>query len=293
MTRSMTGYGFSHIETENFVGRVEVKSLNSKNLDTNIRLPKGFFDKEIEVRNMITTVLERGKVTLSADFVNKESVRPKAWLNKPVLMAYVNQFRQLQDELGELENAEILKLAMKLPDSVINEVEDNAQESEWSFLRKAVQQALEKCNQFRLDEGNMTSKKMEGYINKIKKLLQKVESNDQNRLDLVRQRLQEKITLMLQNADLDRNRFEEEMIYYLEKLDISEEKVRLDSHLDYFLDTLNKESSNGKKLGFISQEIGREINTIGSKVNDATVQRLVVEMKDELEKIKEQCLNLL
>lgn len=289
----MTGYGFAHLETAQFVGKVEVKSLNSKNLDTNIRLPKGFFDKEIEVRNMIATVLERGKVTLSADFVNKESVRPKAWLNKPVLMAYVNQFRNLQEELGEIDVSEILKLAMKLPDSVINEVEDNAQETEWSFLRKAVQQALEKCNQFRSDEGNMTSQKMEGYIKKIKKLLQKVESYDPSRLDQVRQRLQEKIAQLLQSSEFDKNRFEEEMIYYLEKLDISEEKVRLESHLDYFLQTLNSESSNGKKLGFISQEIGREINTIGSKVNDATVQRLVVEMKDELEKIKEQCLNLL
>lgn len=289
----MTGYGFAHIETAQYVVKVEVKSLNSKNLDTNIRLPKGFFDKEIEVRNMITTVLERGKITLSADFVNKETVRPKAWLNKPVLMAYVNQFRNLQEDLGEIDTSEILKLAMKLPDSVINEVEDNAQESEWTFLRKAVQQALEKCNQFRLDEGSMTGQKMESYIKKIKKLLQKVESHDPGRLDLVRQRLQEKITALMQNAEFDKNRFEEEMIYYLEKLDISEEKVRLEAHLDYFLETLNSESSNGKKLGFISQEIGREINTIGSKVNDATVQRLVVEMKDELEKIKEQCLNLL
>jgi len=293
MTRSMTGYGFAHLETSQYVVKVEVKSLNSKNLDTNIRLPKGFFDKEIEVRNMITTVLERGKVTLSADFVNKESVRPKAWINKPVLMAYVNQFRNLQEELGEIDPSEILKLAMKLPDSVINEVEDNAQETEWSFLKKAVQQSLEKCNQFRSDEGKMTGDKMEGYIKKIKKQLQKVESYDPSRLEQVRHRLQEKITQLLQNAELDKNRFEEEMIYYLEKLDISEEKVRLESHLDYFLETLNSESSNGKKLGFISQEIGREINTIGSKVNDAAVQRLVVEMKDELEKIKEQCLNLL
>jgi len=182
---------------------------------------------------------------------------------------------------------------MKLPDSVINEVEDNAQETEWSFLKKAVQQSLEKCNQFRSDEGKMTGDKMEGYIKKIKKQLQKVESYDPSRLEQVRHRLQEKITQLLQNAELDKNRFEEEMIYYLEKLDISEEKVRLESHLDYFLETLNSESSNGKKLGFISQEIGREINTIGSKVNDAAVQRLVVEMKDELEKIKEQCLNLL
>jgi len=289
----MTGYGFAHLETSQYVVKVEVKSLNSKNLDTNIRLPKGFFDKEIEVRNMITTVLERGKVTLSADFVNKESVRPKAWINKPVLMAYVNQFRNLQEELGEIDPSEILKLAMKLPDSVINEVEDNAQETEWSFLKKAVQQSLEKCNQFRSDEGKMTGDKMEGYIKKIKKQLQKVESYDPSRLEQVRHRLQEKITQLLQNAELDKNRFEEEMIYYLEKLDISEEKVRLESHLDYFLETLNSESSNGKKLGFISQEIGREINTIGSKVNDAAVQRLVVEMKDELEKIKEQCLNLL
>ena len=293
MTRSMTGYGFAHLETSQYVVKVEVKSLNSKNLDTNIRLPKGFFDKEIEVRNMITTVLERGKVTLSADFVNKESVRPKAWINKPVLMAYVNQFRNLQEELGEIDPSEILKLAMKLPDSVINEVEDNAQETEWSFLKKAVQQSLEKCNQFRSDEGKMTGDKMEGYIKKIKKQLQKVESYDPSRLEQVRHRLQEKITQLLQNAELDKNRFEEEMIYYLEKLDISEEKVRLESHLDYFLETLNSETSNGKKLGFISQEIGREINTIGSKVNDAAVQRLVVEMKDELEKIKEQCLNLL
>ena len=291
----MTGFGQIVKETKRLLVKVEVKSLNSKNIDTGIRLPKPFFDKEIEVRNYVNTVLERGKINVNIDVQFKEQSAPKSF-NKSLIKSYFSELKELGAELGMLTDADIFKQTMKLPDVLSNEIDlENTQQQDWNFIMQVVKEATEQCDTYRKEEGAVLQEKLHEYIQNIKRLATQVMDLDGQRIKGIRNKLWERLRDLSLKEDqkFDDNRFEQELIYYIEKLDISEEKVRLDSHLNYFIQTMESNLTNGKKLGFISQEIGREINTIGSKVSDAQIQRIVVEMKDELEKIKEQCLNIL
>ncbi len=290
----MTGYGYATAESETCIIVAEVKTLNSKFLEVSLRLPRDFTDKELEVRNVTGTQLERGKVNLSVERQVKGSAKPKVFINRPVFEAY---YRDLESaaEAVNASKEELFKLAMQMPEATISEHAHIPAESsaagEWPLIQQALNAALEQCNSFRLDEGRVLSGKLQEYIDKIGELLEKVAESDPERMEATRRRLQEKLSELVEEEDIDRNRFEQELIYYIERLDIAEEKVRLRAHLNYFTEALD--NGNGKRLGFIAQEIGREINTIGSKVNDAVIQRVVVEMKEELEKIKEQSLNVL
>ena len=293
MIKSMTGYGYAVAESETATFVVEVKTLNSKFLEVGLRLPRDYSDKEIEVRNLIGNHLERGKVNVSVERQTKGGGRPKTFVNRPVFEAYYNELNAAAEAVGASKD-ELFKLALQMPDATSSEHIEQPAESaadEWVILQQVLTDALEQCSGFRADEGRGLSVKLFEYINRIGYLLERVAEADPQRIEATRKKMHERLAEIAQGEHLDENRFEQEMIYYIERLDISEEKVRLKSHLDYFSEAL--ETGNGKKLGFIAQEIGREINTIGSKVSEATIQRMVVEMKEELEKIKEQSLNVL
>ena len=283
MIQSMTGYGKSTIQLATKKITIEIKSLNSKNLDLNTRFPAIYREKEIPVRRKIAKQLIRGKVDVSF-FIEATSEKTTAHINKNVVSQYLEQLNQLGD------HADTLSIAMRLPDVLTIEREE-LDGNEWSEIEKSIDEALNNLQDFRLDEGEVLKNDFILRIDTIKSNLDEVIKLDDDRLKAVRDRLQKAINEL--KITVDENRFEQEMIYYLEKLDITEEKVRLKNHLKYFLETLNIDVSNGKKLGFISQEIGREVNTIGSKANFAPMQKMVVQMKDELEKIKEQLLNVL
>lgn len=292
MLRSMTGFGLAQTETDQYIITVEVKSLNSKFLEASVKLPRDYSDKELEVRNQLTNQLERGKVSCSIDRQAKGGTRPKLAINLPLFKAYYHDLMAAASEV-EASTTDLFRLAMQMPDVTTSEAgPTQTSEEEWQAVQQAVTLAIQKCNQFRDDEGAALARKLEEHINTIETLLTEVEASDPQRIASTRQRLHDKLQDLALNLPIDNNRFEQEMIYYLEKLDITEEKVRLRQHLQYFLQEMNSVGA-GKKLGFISQEIGREINTIGSKVNEASIQRHVVNMKDELEKIKEQSLNVL
>ncbi len=283
MIQSMTGFGKSEVQTENRKITIEIKSLNSKNLDINARFPTLYKEKEMEVRKWIARELLRGKidVVLFAETTGEET---STRINTSIVEGYLNQLEGIRKE------ADILSIAMRLPDVLKTEREE-LDEEEWKKIEEGIGKALGQLNEFRSSEGMELKKDFEMRIAILEDKLKKVMEIDPERLDAVRSRLDKSIEEI--RANVDQNRFEQELIYYLEKLDITEEKVRLNKHLSYFLYSLNEEVSNGKKLGFITQEIGREINTIGSKANYAPMQKVVVEMKDELEKIKEQLLNVL
>lgn len=288
----MTGYGLSSLETDTLGVRVEVKSLNSKFLDINLKISKEYNEREVEIRNLIGNVLERGKIALSLEVEEKGDVTPRVSINRELVKHYYNDLKETASLLGSSES-DLLKLALQFPKAIETEDNSEAASKVWEQVVKVVSDALKKCDEFRLQEGKGLQQKMEEYIHKIESLLKKVDEADPARLIHIREKIKNHIKEYNLAEQIDQNRFEQELIYYIEKLDISEEKVRLKSHLSYFLETLKSSEANGKKLGFISQEIGREINTIGSKANDATIQRFVVEMKEELEKIKEQSLNIL
>ncbi len=283
MIQSMTGYGKSIIQLETKKVSLEVKSLNSKNLDINTRFPGIYKEKEIEVRKLIASNLVRGKVDMSF-YIESTAVETSTRINKEVVANYISQLE------GMYKEADILSIAMRLPDVLKTEREELDTE-EWGSIQKGIQEAIDNLQEYRSSEGRELEKDFENRITVLQEKLEEVISLDAERLDQVRARMKKSIKDLEQNVD--ENRFEQELIYYLEKLDITEEKVRLINHLNYFIQELEVNVSNGKKLGFISQEIGREINTIGSKANFAPMQKVVVEMKDELEKIKEQLLNVL
>lgn len=295
MLKSMTGYGVSNIESESINVTVEIKTLNSKFLDIYCRIPRNFSEREIEIRNLITQSLERGKVefTLSVQPVGKTVASTS--VNRALVSAYFQDLTDTATGLGFTpDGTELLRIALQLPNAYNNEtVDDTSKEDDWSQIKVAVLEALRKCSVFREQEGRMTSEKFVEYINTIQDLLDQVAEQDKARIPAVRERLEKQVRELLTDDNFDPNRFEQELIYYVEKFDISEEKIRLANHLTYFLETMKASESNGKKLNFIAQEIGREINTIGSKANDATIQHLVVRMKDELEKIKEQTMNII
>ncbi len=288
----MTGYGQARYEDDQYAISVEIKTLNSKFLDVNIRLPKAFNDKEIPLRNLISEKLERGKVGLTYEFLNKNNTVSKVKINEGLFREYYDKLKVLSDGVDS-NSGDLFKMAVQFPEVIINQEDDSNREKEWALLLSTITEALDNCNEFRSIEGKVLSGNIQSYIQAIRGNLNEILELDPLRVERIRSRISGNLKEFVKREELDENRLEQELIYYIEKLDISEEKVRLASHLDYFLEMLNNPKSMGKKLNFISQEIGREINTIGSKANDAAIQKLVVNMKEELEKIKEQLLNIL
>ena len=285
MVLSMTGYGKSEATYNGLKVFLEVRSLNSKNLDVNTRIPNRYREMDAQIRKTIAAQLQRGKVDCSL-FYESTDGQTNAVINLPVVESYMHQL----DALAQVNDKEKLEIAMRLPD-VLKVDRDNLEEAEKSLVHQLLEAVLKQLNTYRKDEGQALYDDFVKRLRLLQKYLGTVAAADPQRKEAVRQRLQE--ALAETKEKIDPNRFEQELIYYLEKFDITEELVRLENHLKYFEENLNVPQSQGKKLGFIAQEIGREINTIGSKVNDATVQHTVVQMKDELEKIKEQLLNVL
>lgn len=286
MIQSMTGYGKSVLQLPTKKVTIELKSLNSKNLDVNVRMPSMYRAKELGIRKTIANQLVRGKVDFSL-FIEITGEDTSSKINNTVVKEYI---KQLKNVINTGEETEYLKMAIRLPDAVTTE-RDEIDENEWNSIQTEINSALSKIVTYRKDEGGILKADFENRISNLRNLLDEVIKMDPERIDGVRARLEKGISEIKEKVD--ENRFEQELVYYIEKFDITEEKVRLENHLNYFISSLNSDDSNGKKLGFISQEIGREINTIGSKSNYAPMQKLVVQMKDELEKIKEQMLNVL
>lgn len=287
----MTGFGKASNEIPGKKVIVEIRSLNSKQLDLNLRLPYLYKEKELELRADLSKQLERGKVDVTVYTESTQETLPVA-LNKALAKTYYKELKSLSDELNENSN-DLLGLVLKMPEVMKAEREiPELDEEEWKLVKAAVNKAIEAFQKFRDDEGSSLEKEFNSRIGIIDNLLAKVVTLDGARVNNIKSRIKNNIGEVIDVDKIDQNRFEQELIYYIEKLDITEEKLRLKTHLDYFTATM-KEPAAGRKLGFISQEIGREINTIGSKANDAEIQKLVVQMKDELEKIKEQMLNVL
>lgn len=285
MILSMTGYGKTEIQLPTKKVTIEVKSLNSKNIDMNVRMPSYYKEKELAIRKKIAKRLVRGKVDFSI-YVEMIGENTSSQINHDALKSYMNQLK----EVTTISDLESLQMAVKLPE-VIQSKREALDKDEWKLIENAIDQTLDKIILYRTDEGEVLKEDFVKRIELIENHLEEVIKSDPQRIENVKAKLQKAITEL--EVKVDANRFEQELIYYLEKLDITEEKVRLKNHLEYFSKELNSDTSNGKKLGFITQEIGREINTIGSKANFAEMQQVVVQMKDELEKIKEQNLNVL
>ena len=289
MIKSMTGFGKASQELSDKTINIEIRSLNSKSADISLRLSSGLRNYELELRNEISKQLERGKIDLSIFIESKKAEMPVE-INVELAKAYHKQLKNLALELNEpIDNA--LQQVLKFPDVLKNERKET-DENEWKLIKHCLNSALDELNNFRDIEGLSLKKDFEIRISKINTCLEEIKTLDLIRINTIKNRIKNNIEEVIGKSNLDENRFEQELIYYIEKLDINEEKVRLKTHLDYFIDTCNEKSA-GRKLNFISQEIGREINTIGSKANDAQIQKLVVLMKDELEKIKEQANNVL
>ncbi len=287
----MTGFGLASRNSENTKFTVEIKSLNSKFLELSLKMPKAYSEKELFLRNECSKLIERGKVYVAITVENLNGETKTAQIDQAKLTSYYQQLAKAASVLGD-QSSNLLQMALNFPE-VITYQEENGTEEEWTIIYKTYQEALKNFQSFRADEGNILRKDIVHRIQLILDNLAQVEKLEVNRIPAIRERLNQLLTENLAKENIDHNRFEQELIYYIDKLDITEEKIRLKSHADYFLATLNHPDANGKKLGFISQEIGREINTIGSKANDAQIQQLVVNMKEELEKVKEQLLNVL
>ncbi len=292
MIKSMTGFGQASADDGQTKLYIEAKSLNSKFLDLNLRLPKMFSDKEMEVRNLISEILERGKVSVSIEYEKEANGEIRQAYNETLFLAYYAELKKLADRVyAPYDN--LFTLALNSPDVIQNNQKEEASEETWIKVKALLSGVLKQCDQFRLDEGKVLEKMLRDCCASIESSLEKIKELDPKRVARVRERLKSNITSFFGEEGFDANRLEQEIIFYVEKLDINEEKVRLKSHLDYFLKAIKEPQSNGKKLAFITQEIGREINTIGSKSNDAEMQQHVVIMKEELEKIKEQLNNVL
>jgi len=286
----MTGFGTAVLESGSKTITAEIKSVNSKFFDLSLRLPAPYKDKELELRSMLSKELERGKIDVSLLIDSPEALK-RTSVNMTMVKAYYEELAAISNQL-KLTGTDYLSLIMKMPEVMVTD-KSAGDEKEWNDVKKVLSNALRSFNDFRKHEGDSISKDLKERIHQIEKRLKEIEKLEPGRIELLRKRLNSGLEEFIKTNDIDRNRFEQELIFYVEKIDISEEKVRLSTHCDYFLKTMKEEASNGKKLAFITQEIGREINTIGSKANDASIQKLVVEMKDELEKIKEQILNVL
>ena len=286
MIQSMTGFGKATLQLPTKKITVEVKSLNSKGLDLNVRMPSLYREMELGLRNQIALKLERGKVDFSI-FIESTAEQTSTKVNVPIVKAYIKQLREVYADADETE---LMKMAVRMPDTMKIE-RDEIDENDWIQIQTVIEEALQNILNFRRDEGASLEKEFQLRIGNIRQYMTDALALDPERVQAIKDRLQTAISEL--KVNVDENRFEQELIYYLEKLDITEEKVRLTNHLDYFLETINGTEANGRKLGFITQEMGREINTMGSKSNHAQMQKLVVQMKDELEKIKEQVLNVL
>lgn len=286
MIQSMTGFGKATLQLPTKKITIEVKSLNSKGLDLNVRMPSLYREMELGLRNLIASKLERGKIDFSI-YIESTAEQTSTRVNVPIVKAYINQ---LLEVYPDADTTELMKMAVRMPDTMKVEREE-IDESEWATIQNVIEEALQNILNFRKDEGESLEKEFQLRIGNIRQFMNEALSLDPERVQAIKERLQTAIAEL--QVNVDENRFEQELIYYLEKLDITEEKVRLTNHLDYFLDTIKGTEANGRKLGFITQEMGREINTMGSKSNHAQMQKLVVQMKDELEKIKEQVLNVL
>lgn len=291
MIKSMTGYGKAIAETPQKKITIEIKSLNSKQLDLSTKMPWLYKEKEPEIRNMISQRLDRGKIDFSiyCDMLDNEIVTV---INKAAVRNYYNQFKEIASDLKIDLDDQIFTAIMKLPDTLKTEKAEMP-EGEWEIVKNQISESITMLDLYRIEEGNSIMLDLKKCIGKILKFLETAETFETGRLAKIREKLNSILEDNVGSENIDKNRFEQELIFYIEKYDINEEKVRLKTHCDYFIETLNAPSPNGKILSFIAQEIGREINTIGSKANDASIQKLVVMMKDELEKIKEQTLNVL
>jgi len=281
----MTGYGKSILQLPTKKISIELKSLNSKNLDLNARMPSIYREKELDIRKLLADKLERGKIDFSI-YVEMTAEDTSTQINEPVVKQYINQLKKIVDG----NEIELLKMAVRFPDA-LNTVREEIDETEWKAIEDEINAAVELINNYRLDEGKVLETDFKKRVLIIEDVLEQIIAMDPDRIVGVRERLIKGVEELKEKYD--ENRFEQELVYYIEKFDITEEKVRLKNHLSYFIEAINSKDSNGKKLGFICQEMGREINTIGSKSNYAPMQQLVVQMKDELEKIKEQLLNVL
>lgn len=286
MIHSMTGFGKACLQLPTKKITIEVKSLNSKNLDLNVRLPLSYREKELALRNQIALELERGKVDFSL-FCEITAEETSSKINAPIVLAYIDQMKAI---IPDADATELMKMAVRMPDALKVERSD-FDEAEWKEIEVVINEAIQNMKAFRVSEGKSLEDDFRARIGHIFAYMDQVSLLDKERIVSVKERLRANLNEL--QLTIDENRFEQEVIYYLEKLDITEEKVRLSKHLEYFLETLNGSEANGRKLGFIAQEMGREINTMGSKSNHAEMQQIVVRMKDELEKIKEQVLNVL
>lgn len=287
MVVSMTGFGKATAQFENKKFTIEVRSLNSKGLDVNTRLPQIYREKDLEIRNLTSAALTRGKVDLAV-YVDSDGAHSANQLNTELIKSYHSQLKELSDELGE--SSDLLAAVLRFPEVLQSEREE-LNDDEWKALGAVIHEALARLNAHRAEEGKAMDKDLRENVAFILNQLESIEPLESERQDQVRERLQKNLEEL--HEKIDANRFEQELIYYLEKFDINEEKVRLRKHCSYFMSIMDEDQSQGKKLGFIAQEMGREINTIGSKANHAGIQKHVVQMKDVLEKIKEQVLNIL
>jgi uncharacterized protein (TIGR00255 family) len=291
MIQSMTGYGKADCEINGKKITVEIKSLNSKQLDLSIRMIGSFKDKEMEIRNEIQRRAERGKIEVNIyyDSSTKENI---LYFNEKVFQAYLDQINTSAEKMGINPPEDPWTLLLKMPEVFKSEIIEDDQEENWSVLKSALDLALDRFSEFRIQEGKMLENVFKEKISRIESYLEDIKAFETERIDSIKSRITDSLE-KLGNVDYDKNRFEQEMIYYIEKLDVNEEKARLANHLTYFIETMNDSHGQGKKLGFITQEIGREVNTLGSKSNHTGMQQVVVCMKDELEQIKEQVLNVL
>jgi len=291
MVKSMTGYGKATGDYKDKKVSVEVKTLNSKTLDLYVRSLAVYKEKEIDARKFVATKLERGKVELGIQVENIGG-RAKSELNQSLVQEYHKQLVKMNENGINQPNVDYMSLIMRMPDIFVSNSED-LEEEEWKFIMSLIDEATSKVNQFRIDEGKSLENDLKLRIANIRDLLNQVDPHEISRIEIIKDRMKKSLKENFKGEKTDENRFEQELIYYIEKIDISEEKVRLANHLDYFDENMNVDKSNGKKLGFIGQEIGREINTLGSKAYHPELQKIVVQMKDQLEKIKEQVLNIL
>jgi len=289
MIQSMTGYGKAELNLKNANFTIEVRSLNSKQIDANVKMSSIYRDKEIGLRKLLSEKLQRGKIELSIWRESSDS-SAKYTLNTELIKEYFSQIQEVTNSLS-INSNDIMPSLLKMPE-VLVKGEEKAEDNEWEEIAKGIDIAIGNILQFRLDEGEKLETDITARINKLSTLLTDISPFAKGRIEKVKKSLADKLA-EIDTKNIDENRFEQELIYYLEKQDITEEQVRLEVHLSYFIETMKADAPNGKKLGFIGQEIGREINTIGSKSSDAEMQKIVVQMKDELEKIKEQLLNIL
>ena len=292
MIKSMTGYGKAQKDTADVFLTIEIKTINSKFADISLRNPKFLNEKELEIRNIIQQYLERGKISVNIEFQRKTAIT-SIELDKTQITAYYNQFLEIALQ-AQAPTHDCFRLAVQFFElSSAGKSTTTLEKEEWILIENTLKEALSDCDKFRLQEGNTLAKQLSEGIKNIDNALTLSAEEDPKRIVFVKQKIASRLAEIHNDQNYDQNRFEQEMIYYLEKLDITEEKIRLKNHLDYFVEMLENKDSNGKKLGFLAQEIGREINTIGSKANNVVIQRHVITMKDELEKIKEQSLNLI